>query len=432
MEHDWNIEELEGQDPRRFTCDAAYTAPAEEARRKRQDRKRVILGTVLALLVLLLLCGVFYLGLSGILDEEERGLSRLFGTRVQLSSTEGETALVPAENSESREAAVPDDAAPRSLDTRIDLEPSSRRGERLGAEELYEKCAPSVVSVVCFDGTGEMCGFGSGVILTEDGSLLTNAHLLQGAASVTVFLSDGTSHSAAHVGSDSVSGLAVLRVEADGLQEAEFADLSSVETGSAVIAIGSALPGSLSVTDGLVAAKEAPVRQDGHSLTALETTAYGGAGCSGGAVFNSFGQVIGILNAPLTDRYDLGRIALALPMSVVKPVVEELLEKGYVSGQPSTGLQLSDIPLSAAAFYGLPSGVFVEGVFTGADAYEKGISRGDIIVSANGKEIGSLEELNAVLDQLSVGDTVTLGVYRSRELYQIEITLIDLNAMMHE
>ena len=431
MANEWNDYDRE-QDPRHFTCDAAYTAPAEEVRRRRQSHKRVVLCTVLALLFLLLLFGVLYIGLSGVLDEEERSFSRLLGTRVELASQPGlgETAAEETWGSGTAPSAEP---ALRGGDVRIDLEPAAdRQGERLSAEELVRKCFPSVVSVLCFDGGGELCHFGSGVVADEAGRIVTNAHLLREAASVSVRLWDGRELTAVPAGSDGASGLAILQVEAEDLTEAEFADLSTVETGSAVIAVGSALPGSLSVADGLVSAKEVAVRLEGYGLTAMETTAYGGLGFSGGAVFNEYGQVIGILSAELTERYDLGRIALALPMSVVKPVAEELLEKGYVAGRPSVGLQLSDIPPSAAAFYGLPAGVFVESVFTGADAYEKGISRGDILVSADGTEIGSVSALNAVLDRHSVGDKLTLGVYRNGEVWSVEITLIDLEAMMHE
>ncbi len=429
MANEWNNEPWE-QDPRRFTCDAAYTAPAEEVQRRRQSCRRVVLGVVLTLLFLLLLLGILYIGLSGILDEEERGLSHLLGTKVELSEA-GLAREVPGEVT-GRDETAPSGAALRGGETRIDLAAEAPRGERLGAEELVRKCAPSVVSVLCFDEEGELMGFGSGVVVSAEGCIVTNAHVLRDAAFLSVRLWDGSELSATPAGSDEASGLAVLQVEAEGLQAAEFADLNSVETGSAVIAIGSALPGSLSVSDGLVSAREVAVRMEGFSLTAMETTAYGGAGFSGGAVFNGFGQVIGILSARLTERYDLGRIALALPMSVVKPVAEELLEKGYVAGRPSTGLMLSDIPPSASAFYGLPAGVFVDSVFTGADAYEKGISRGDILVSADGTDISSIEELNAVLDRHSVGDTLTLGVYRGREVWSVEITLIDLEAMMHE
>ena len=429
MTNEWEWNEAE-RDPRRFTSDAAFTAPAEEERRRRQGRKRVVLCTVLCLIFLFLLFGILYISLSGVLDEEERGLSRLLGTRVELS--EEEPAPETAGEVLSAEETARPEPAPLGGDTRIALSSDGRRGESLSAEELYRSCAPSVVSVLCFDGSGSLVNYGSGVIVSAEGSIVTNAHLLGDAASVSVCLWDGSELPAALAGSDDASGLAVLRVEAEGLQEAELADLSSVETGSAVIAIGSALPGSLSVSDGLVSAKEVAVRQEGFRLTALETTAYGGAGFSGGAVFNEFGQVIGILNAELTARYDLGKIALAVPMSVVKSVAEELLEKGYVSGRPSVGVQLSDIPPSAAAFYGLPAGVFVESVFTGAEAYEKGISRGDILVSADGIEISSVAELNAVLDRHAVGDSIVLGVYRDREVWTVEVRLIDLNAMMHE
>lgn len=301
---------------------------------------------------------------------------------------------------------------------------SGAEGDELSYQEIYEKCAPSVVAVTTVIDGGT--SYGTGIIMDNEGYIITNHHVVAGAVSLSVKLLDGKEYDAVLVGGDQQTDLAILKIDAAGLTAAEFGDSDSVSVGDRVLAIGNPLAQDFSLTDGIVSAINRNISYGGYSMTLLQTNAALNEGNSGGPLINMYGQVIGITNMKLISSYStIEGIGFAIPISSVKSVIDELLEKGYISGRPAIGITVEDLTSSVSAYYSLPSGVYVVYVDEKSDAYAKGIRPGDVIVAINDVEISSAEELSAVKNEFAVGDTVTLSVYRSGQTSEIEITLID-------
>ena len=299
----------------------------------------------------------------------------------------------------------------------------------LTLQQIYQKMIPSVVSIINVSRQGT--GTGTGIVMTEDGYIITNHHVVDGAETLTVLLDDGVEYTAALVGADAVSDLAVLKIEKAGLAAAEFGDSALVQVGDTVVAIGDPLGIELrgTMTDGIISAINRDVTTNGRTLTLLQTNAQLNNGNSGGPLVNIYGQVIGINTMKMGSYYSgtVEGIGFAIPVSTAKPIVDELIEKGYVSGRPALGIQGDAVPGYAQAYYRLPAGVYVAYVATNSDAYLKGLQEGDIITAINGQTITSIDELNTVKNQFVAGDTVTLVIYRSGRYYEADIVLMDQN-----
>jgi len=272
---------------------------------------------------------------------------------------------------------------------------------------------------------------GSGIIMNKDGYIITNTHLVDNSGYINVKIYGGGEYPAYLVGEDEASGIAVIKIEAENLVPAEFGDFSETEVGSNVVSIGNPVEGSFAITDGVISSLCGTIKYGGFPVTVFQTNAQSGSGSSGAPVINEFGQVVGIINTDMSAVYELENLSFAVPISVAKPVIDELMDHGYVAGRPALGLELIDIPLSVSAYYGMPVGIFVERVYEQSNAKAAGIIHGDIIVSINGIKISGMDELNEVKNGLKVGDKVTLGVVRNLEIHNIEVVLID-SAQMNE
>ncbi len=306
--------------------------------------------------------------------------------------------------------------------------PSSAEGA-LSLQEIYRKMISSVVSISTVTRSGKASG--TGIIMTASGYIITNHHVIADALAINVMTSDSQDYAATLIGSDETSDLAVLRIDAAGLSPAEFGDSSVLQVGDAVVAIGDPLGVQLrgTMTDGIVSAINRDLTVGDRTMTLIQTNAALNNGNSGGPLINCYGQVIGINTMKMgnysTYSASVEGLGFAIPIDAAKPILDELIEKGYVSGRPSVGFEGETLPTTFRIYYRLPDGIYVTHVYEQSDAYAKGLQEGDIITEINGTAVGSVEELNRIKNQFSAGDSVTLTVYRGGTFYSVPVVLMD-------
>ncbi len=416
-------------DPGRYYSDSAYTTPAEIYKEKRYLRRSLILSMIAGACVMAVIAGFVYMFFfyNAVIGPRIKQDPVNSGNAVSDASDFGLSAdKTPAAN-DGMYIEPPGATAGHSLNVSTSYEDA----ESLPFKSIYKRCAPSVVSISSTNADFTHFVLGSGIIMSKDGYIITTTHIIDNSGYINVRLYGGGEYPAYLVGEDKASGIAVLKIEAENLVPAEFGNFSEVEVGENVVSIGNPVEGSFAITDGVISSLCGTVKYGGFPVTVFQTNAQSGSGSSGGPVINEYGQVVGIINTHMSQEYGLENLCFAVPISVAKPIIDELMDHGYVEGRPALGLDLIDIPLSVSAYYGMPVGIFVDKVYSQSDASEKGIVRGDIIVSINGVKISSMDELNEVKNGFEVGDKVTLGVVRKLELYEVEIELID-SAQLNE
>ena len=270
-----------------------------------------------------------------------------------------------------------------------------------------------------------LSGAGSGVILTTDGYIVTNYHVVEGARQITVTLHDDSTYTATVVGSDQQSDIALLKIEATGLTPAVLGDSDNVQVGEVVIAVGNPM-GTLggTVTDGIVSALNRDISVEGNQMTLMQTSAAISPGNSGGGLFNTNGELIGIVNAKYSDE-DAEGLGFAIPVNTMKTVVQDLLENGYVTGRPALGITVITVgDVQTAMQYGVSSlGVYVNSVDEGSGAEAAGMKAGDRIVSIGTQLVESTDDVTNALKSYNVGDVVEVQVDRGRELITLQVTL---------
>jgi len=314
----------------------------------------------------------------------------------------------------------------------VDLRPAPGEVDNLTQEggysyqQIYEKAIDSVVSITCTLSSGSTSG--TGVVLSEDGYIVTNCHVVEGARSVRVQLTDGQVLDAYSVGQDAISDLAVLYVDAKGLIPAEFGDSSQLRVGDAVAAIGDPLGADFrgTMTDGIISAINRDVTVEGRTMTLIQTNAALNSGNSGGPLLNCYGQVIGINTMKISafvDSAGVEGIGFAIPSATVKTVVEQLMNQGYVSGRPALNIEGSSVSAFDQRFNRLPAGVLVSKVESGSCAQTAGLEVGDIILSMGGVRVESADALSSVLYNYNAGDKVQIQIYRYRTGKQYTLTL---------
>lgn len=299
----------------------------------------------------------------------------------------------------------------------------------LTTEQVYKKVGPSVVGIVSTIQSGYRTaeGTGSGIILSSDGYIITNAHVVEGASKVTVYLSDGTKYDAKIVGADSKTDLAVIKIGVSNLMPAVFGDSDKIEVGSRAIAIGS--PYSIefagTVTQGVISAINRDIEIEGRSMCLLQTDASINPGNSGGPLINKYGQVIGINSLKIASSQFQG-MGFAIPINSAQPIINDLVKVGYVRGRPLLGIQGADVGNDMRSMlYGDIQGVEVVSIDEKSKADEAGLKVGDIIVKVDGQVIKNMKELNLKKDTHSAGDTINLTVYRDNKLIDIKVELIE-------
>lgn len=321
----------------------------------------------------------------------------------------------------------------------IDVEQSANEGigfpalaeqeDTLTLREIYIKCSPSVVSITSESRSGNSSG--SGVIFSEDGYVVTNYHVIENGESYTVLLADERSQPARLVGSDPASDLAVLQVNATDLTPAEFGDSDEVYVGDAVAAIGDPLGVEFrgTMTNGIVSAINRNVNVNGRTMNLIQTNAALNSGNSGGPLINSCGQVIGINTIKIgafTDSAGVEGLGFAIPSAVVKDIVSQILNQGYVSGRPFLGITGERLSVFYQRYYRLPAGLYVTAVAEGSSAVNVGIVPGDILISIDGTSIRTQNELDTALYNYAAGDQMDIVIYRSGYTMQATLTLAEL------
>jgi serine protease Do len=308
----------------------------------------------------------------------------------------------------------------------------SEPGEELTLQELYEQCADCIVAITGY--TDGMNGYywGSGIIMSQDGLILTNTHLLEDCDSVTVKLTDDRTFEGLLVGADAASDIAVLKIDASGLKPARFADSARLKVGDHVAAIGNPIGEEfrLSLTDGIVSALDRGIGQLGRNATAIQNTAAINEGSSGGALFNMYGQVVGVTNMKMAaSAFDvtIEGMSLAVPTSLAKSVVDSLIRDGEVRGRTALGITVGAIPEDYAAHYEIPDGLYVSAVSENSDAAAQGVRAGDIMTAMNGEALYSTDQIFLAKSELKVGDTIRFTFWRDGETFDLDIALVDYN-----
>ena len=305
---------------------------------------------------------------------------------------------------------------------------SSSSSDGMSGEDIYKKVSPSVVSVISTTSEGQ--GSGSGVIMSSDGYIITNNHVVEGAQSVSVQLNDGTSLDATIVGTDEQTDLAVIKVSSSAeLTAAEFGDSDELQPGEYAYAIGS--PGGVqfanTITGGRISAINRDLTVNDRVMSLIQTDASINNGNSGGALINEYGQVVGITSAKLSGNAfgsaTVEGMGFAIPINTAKDIVDEIIQNGYVSGRPSIGITGQNVESAD----GKVAGVQVYSIDSRAKAASEGLKVGDVITAVNGTPTPTMDEVNTVKADKKAGDKLTLSVYRisTGKTLNITVTLTD-------
>ena len=300
----------------------------------------------------------------------------------------------------------------------------------LSLQAIYDKVIPSVASISCVLQSSATSS-GTGIVMSQDGYIITNYHVIEGAEQIFVLLEDDATYQASLVGGDETTDLAVLKIDATGLTPAEFGNSDALRVGDVVVAIGDPLGSELrgTMTDGIVSAINRDLNLSGRQMTLIQTNAALNSGNSGGPLINCYGQVIGINTMKMSSYSSTSAtvegLGFAIPITAAKPILDELISQGYVSGRPAIGIQGQTLDLRTQVFFHMPSGVVITAVEPGSDAEAKGLEPDDVIVGFNDTAISSLEDLVAAKNDLGSGDVVTLTIYRGGRYYEVDITLMD-------
>ena len=337
-------------------------------------------------------------------------------------------------NSDSGASASTSDSAPTlQINSKPESDSSNSSdnydtADGMAGEDIYKKVNPSVVSVIST--TAEGTGSGSGVIMSKDGYIITNNHVVDGAQSVSVQLSDGTSLDAEIIGTDEQTDLAVIKVTpTSDLTAAEFGDSDELEPGEYAYAIGS--PGGVqfanTITGGRISAINRDLTVNDRVMTLIQTDASINNGNSGGALINKYGQVVGITSAKLSGNAfgsaTVEGMGFAIPINTAKDIVDELIQNGYVSGRPSIGITGQNVESAD----GKVSGVQVYSIDSRAKAASEGLQVGDVITAVDGTPTPDMDKVNELKQDKKAGDKLTLSVYRisTGKTLNITITLTD-------
>lgn len=380
-------------------------------RPKKSGRKKLVIGVICGALVGSLLSTTLVLGLYSI--NPNNGSATIFESTRKKS-----------------------DVATSQVSTVVGTD----QGAELTTREIARTVGPAVVGVsgtvtyqsgFFFGGTQTGISSGSGVIISDQGHIVTNYHVINGASNIKVKFNSGDEYDATVVGGDEQSDLAVLKIDpVDNMRVAVLGDSDLVEVGDRAIAIGNPLGDEFfgTTTQGIISGKNRTIMVENREMTLLQTDAAINNGNSGGALINAYGEVIGInsvkvsTNATSSGTEGLG---FAIPINEVKTVVSDLINYGYVTGKPLIGVNVQAISTEFAYYYNLPvdSGLYVMGVTEGGAAEAAGIKRGDIIVSFDGTKVKSSTELNNLRDKHKAGDVVNMEIDRDGQRMTIPLTL---------
>ena len=299
----------------------------------------------------------------------------------------------------------------------------------LSIPDVYDLASPTVVSILCKSQGGgyvqSKMSSGSGIIIRHDGYVITNNHVIDGASEITVTTIAGQNFSAKVVGRDSRTDIAVLKVDNDtALPFAELGDSSTLRVGEMALAIGNPLREELAgtLTVGYISAINRSMVIDGKQMTMLQTDAAINPGNSGGALLNMKGQVIGINTAKSTG-YDVEGLGFAIPINEAKPIIESIIQHGYVTGRVVIGLKGQTVTEAIAKANDLPVGVYIKEIVSGSAAEKAGLRTGDVITACDGQAVTTIDEINKIRDSHKVGETLTMQIDRNGQTLTVSVVL---------
>ena len=413
MKHD-NFDSIEPWDQ------GTYQTGSTQPPKNRGSLVAVLLILVILLAGLTSFLGIMNIRLFSVLNAQDSGTiplslsSKADATFPTGSGSNAPAPTVPAENVTIQVAPT----APSNGDTQQDA--------GLPLQDIYSNTIESVVSITCGSPSGTTSG--TGVIVASNGYIVTNCHVVEDAKSISVLLSDQRTLPASIVGTDPVSDLAVIYVDAEDLEAATFATSEGIRVGDSVCAIGDPLGSDLrgTMTNGIVSAINRDITTGGRTMTLIQTNAALNSGNSGGPLIDRFGHIIGINTMKIGDQMNAAGVeglGFAIPSSTVVDVISQILDQGYVSGRPTMGISGEPVSALYQYYYRLPAGLYLNVVIEGSDAAVQGLAPGDILISLNGKAVTCEEELTEFLYGCQVGDTVEAVIYRNKTKYTVTLTI---------
>lgn len=320
------------------------------------------------------------------------------------------------------------------------------KGDALSVKEISAMCVDSIVEVETevqgrsyFYGNYTTTGGGSGIIISTDGYILTNNHVISGAQNIKVRLHDGTEYDAEVIGSDSKTDVGVIKIDAKNLKPVTIGDSSKLSVGDTAVVIGNPL-GKLggTVTDGIISAVEREMNIEGKKMNLIQTNAAINPGNSGGGLFNSNGELVGIVVAK-SSGLDVEGLGFAIPINDVTSIINDILQLGYVSGRPYLGVNLADSKQTERSstgnsifdyFYGnggtittTSYGAYVKSVIKGSAAEEAGIQADDQIISIDEEMCNSSSDVSRIIAEHKIGDKVKVVVVRNNKMITLTATL---------
>ena len=308
--------------------------------------------------------------------------------------------------------------------------------KELTTAEIYAKYVNScvgitvdIVSTNIFGQTVTGAAAGSGFVITEDGYILTNYHVIDGANSIKVTFEDGKEYTAIYVGGEEKNDIAVIKVDATGLTPVVIGKSSDMLVGEQVTTIGNPL-GELTFSEstGIISALDRTITMsDGRQMNMIQTDCAINSGNSGGPLFNSHGEVIGIVSAKYSSgssssSASVEGLGFAIPMDDVASMVSDLVKNGYVTGKPIMGISVADVDESVTS-YGVPQGAIIRVVTPDLCGAKAGLQAGDIVTKIDDTDVTSASDLTSAISNYQPGDTVTLTIYRSGQTQTVEVTL---------
>lgn len=321
----------------------------------------------------------------------------------------------------------------KSTRTPVEVNQVAVDGQKLLTDaENYATNVNSVVSINSSAATTNVFGqvvesasSGSGFIISEDGYIVTNHHVIDGANAVQVTLYSGETYDATVVGGDEDYDIAVLKINATGLQSVVLGDSDSLNVGDHVLAVGNPL-GELtfSMSGGMVSSVNRAINVDGTPFNMIQTDASINPGNSGGPLFNEYGEVVGIVSAKYSSysSESVEGLGFAIPINDVWAMIEDIIANGYVTNKPYLGATVGTMNAAMAQQTNLTEGVYIYSIEAGGAAEKAGLQVGDVITAIDDKTITSLEDLTAAKKGYAAGDTATLTVYRGGQTIEIELT----------
>lgn len=310
----------------------------------------------------------------------------------------------------------------------------------LNPEQIYEANINAVVGISgnvttnIWGQTVQNATSGSGFVISSDGYILTNYHVIDGVEDIVVSFADGSSYDAVLLGGEEDNDIAVIKIEAEGLQAVVLGDSSELSVGEPVVAIGNPL-GELtfSLTVGYVSALDRAIAVDDSTIINMfQTDAAVNSGNSGGPMFDQYGRVVGIVSAKYSSSTSSSSasvegLGFVIPVNDVMDMVTSIIEYGYVTGKPSVGIYMNDVDSSVTQKFGIPGGAYVEAILEGSCADIAGLEVGDVITVVNQTAVSSSSQLQTAVAQYNAGDSVEFTVYRNGETLTLTVVLDESN-----